>query len=136
MQTQVAYALNPDLSRQGRGVSHMTKGLAVLVGEADDSQSDPDITDVPEEDKFVCPGKPAKKTPPPRKRLEDWLQIDAPPPPAPAAPAPVTVSGLDAIQHDPAQVAPGRRRPRSIAAIPSTLRNPTRRDSCDRHRTG
>jgi hypothetical protein len=38
---------------------------------------DPGITEVPEEDSFVCPGQPAKKTPPPRKKLQDWLHNDA-----------------------------------------------------------
>jgi hypothetical protein len=38
---------------------------------------DPGITEVPEEDSFVCPGQLAKKTPPPRKKLQDWLQNDA-----------------------------------------------------------
>ena len=39
----------------------------------------PVVTDVPEVDSFVCPGQPAKKTPPPRKKLQDWIQIDTAP---------------------------------------------------------
>eukprot|EP00291_Cryptomonas_curvata_P020424 CAMPEP_0172155572 /NCGR_PEP_ID=MMETSP1050-20130122/2708_1 /TAXON_ID=233186 /ORGANISM="Cryptomonas curvata, Strain CCAP979/52" /LENGTH=70 /DNA_ID=CAMNT_0012824501 /DNA_START=325 /DNA_END=533 /DNA_ORIENTATION=+ len=39
--------------------------------------ADPGITEVPEEDSFVCPGQPANKAPPPKKKLQDWLQSDS-----------------------------------------------------------
>ena len=66
--------------------------------------AEPGVTEVPEEDSFVCPGQPAKKTPPPKKRLQDWLQIDTAPL---AAARMLQVTGLARIQcEDPPVRAP------------------------------